>query len=33
MYVDETVLNFMNGKEYEASLMQNETIDSHRCIY
>ncbi|HYJ64592.1 MAG TPA: adenylate/guanylate cyclase domain-containing protein [Parafilimonas sp.] len=26
MYVDETVLNFMNGKEYEASLMQNETI-------
>jgi adenylate cyclase len=26
MYVDETVLNFMNGKEYEASLIQNETI-------
>lgn len=28
MYVDETVLNFMNGKEYEASLMQNETINA-----
>ena len=28
MYVDETVLNFMNGKEYESSLMQNETIDA-----
>lgn len=28
MYVDETVLNFMNGKEFETSLMQNETIDA-----
>ncbi len=28
MYVDETVLNFMSGKEYESSLMQNETIDA-----
>ena len=28
MYVDETVLNFMSGKEYEASLMQNETVEA-----
>ncbi|HTS45296.1 MAG TPA: adenylate/guanylate cyclase domain-containing protein [Puia sp.] len=28
MYVDETVLNFMNRKEFEHSLMQNETIDA-----
>ena len=27
MYVDETVLNFMNSREYESSLMENETID------
>ncbi len=26
MYVDETVLNFMNTQEYESSLMANETI-------
>lgn len=26
MYVDETVLNFMNGQEFEASLLKNETI-------
>lgn len=28
MYVDETVLNFMNGREFESSLMQNETIEA-----
>jgi len=28
MYVDENVLNFMGGREYEASLMANETIDA-----
>ncbi len=28
MYVDETVLNFMNRPEFELSLMQNETIDA-----
>jgi class 3 adenylate cyclase/ActR/RegA family two-component response regulator len=28
MYVDETVLNFMSGKEYEASLMQNEAVEA-----
>lgn len=28
MYVDETVLNFMNGKEIESRLMANETIES-----
>ena len=27
MYVDETVLNFMGSREFEKSLMQNETID------
>ena len=27
MYVDETVLNFMNGKEFEKDLLLNETID------
>jgi class 3 adenylate cyclase len=27
MYVDETVLNFMNSSEYESILMVNETID------
>jgi adenylate cyclase len=27
MYVDETVLNFMGGREYETSLMANETIE------
>lgn len=26
MYVDENVLNFMNGQEFEASLLKNETI-------
>ena len=26
MYVDETVLNFMGSREYESSLMENETI-------
>jgi adenylate cyclase len=26
MYVDETVLNFMNGQEFETSLLKNETI-------
>ena len=28
MYVDETVLNFMSGQEYELSLKANETIDA-----
>ncbi|MEO6583753.1 MAG: adenylate/guanylate cyclase domain-containing protein [Ferruginibacter sp.] len=28
MYVDENVLSFMGGKEYEASLMQNETVEA-----
>ena len=27
MYVDETVLNFMSGREFEKSLMQNETME------
>lgn len=27
MYVDETVLNFMNSREYESSLMENETVE------
>jgi class 3 adenylate cyclase/FixJ family two-component response regulator len=27
MYVDQTVLNFMGGREFESSLIQNETID------
>jgi len=28
MYVDETVLNFMDTKEYESSLMKNETAEA-----
>jgi len=28
MYVDETVLNFMGGREFETSLMVNETLDA-----
>ena len=28
MYVDETVLNFMNKQEFESSLMTNETIEA-----
>ena len=28
MYVDETVLNFMGGREFESSLMQNETVNA-----
>ncbi len=28
MYVDETVLNFMNRREFESSLMVNETVDA-----
>lgn len=28
MYVDETVLNFMDTKEYESTLMKNETTDA-----
>jgi class 3 adenylate cyclase len=28
MYVDETVLNFMNGQDMEASFMKNETIEA-----
>jgi adenylate cyclase len=28
MYVDETVLNFMNRREFESSLMMNETVEA-----
>jgi adenylate cyclase len=28
MYVDETVINFMNTREYESSLMLNETVEA-----
>lgn len=28
MYVDENVLNFMGGKEFESSLMENETVEA-----
>lgn len=28
MYVDETVLKFMGSREFESSLMQNETVDA-----
>src|SRR5437868_730294 len=28
MYVDETVLNFMNRREYESSLSANETVEA-----
>ena len=28
MYVDEAVLNFMGGREFESSLMENETVDA-----
>ena len=28
MYVDETVLNFMDTKEFESSIMQNETVEA-----
>lgn len=28
MYVDETVLNFMGGREFESSLTENETVDA-----
>ena len=28
MYVDETVLNFMDTKEFESSIMKNETVDA-----
>ena len=28
MYVDETVLNFMGSREFESSLMMNETVDA-----
>ena len=28
MYVDKTVLNFMGTREYESSLMHNETIEA-----
>ena len=28
MYVDETVLNFMNSREFESSLVANETVDA-----
>lgn len=28
MYVDESVLSFMNSKEYETTLLQNETIEA-----
>ncbi|MGI8952565.1 MAG: adenylate/guanylate cyclase domain-containing protein [Chitinophagaceae bacterium] len=28
MYVDETVLNFMNGREFETQIMANETVEA-----
>ena len=28
MYVDETVLNFMGSREFESSLMENETVEA-----
>jgi len=28
MYVDETVLNFMGGREFESSLVANETVEA-----
>ena len=28
MYVDETVLNFMNRPEFESALLKNETIEA-----
>jgi class 3 adenylate cyclase/ActR/RegA family two-component response regulator len=28
MYVDESVINFMTSREYEASLLQNETVEA-----
>ena len=28
MYVDENVLNFMGGKEFESSIMENETVEA-----
>ena len=28
MYVDETVLNFMGSREFESSIMANETVDA-----
>ena len=28
MYVDETVLNFMGSREFESSLMANETVEA-----
>jgi adenylate cyclase len=28
MYVDETVLNFMNRREFESALMENETVEA-----
>jgi adenylate cyclase len=28
MYVDETVLNFMNGREFETQMMANETVEA-----
>lgn len=28
MYVDETVLNFMGGREFEKSLLENETVEA-----
>jgi class 3 adenylate cyclase len=28
MYVDETVLNFMAGREFESTLMVNETVNA-----
>ncbi len=28
MYVDKTVLNFMNGREFESQLMANETVEA-----
>jgi class 3 adenylate cyclase len=32
MYVDETVLNFMGSREFESSLLVNETIEASVCF-
>ncbi len=33
MYVDETVLNFMGGREFESSLIANETVEATVAFY
>ena len=33
MYVDETVLNFMDTAEFESTLMRNETVKKIHCFH